>query len=77
MTEYVLRIVKAANGWVVSNFDHREPGSMAKGVMVVSENQDLAGTIAAMLVAGRLDGEEPQPKKFQGAMSPSKMSQTR
>lgn len=62
-TEYILRVVKAANGWVVSNFDYRDPGSLSKSTMVVMDNADLAGTIAAMLVAGRLDGEKEREIK--------------
>ena len=63
-TEYALRILKAANGWVVSSFDPRNPSSMALDTMVVQDDNDLAGTIAAALVAQKLEGvSNDTPKK--------------
>jgi hypothetical protein len=66
MTEYTLRVVKAMNGWVISSFDHKYPGSVALDTMVVQEDSDLAGMIAAALVSQRLKGVEqaaPPAKK--------------
>lgn len=69
-TEYTLRILKAANGWVVSSFDPRNPSSMALDTMVVQDDNDLAGTIAAALVGQKLEGvSNDTPKK---AKAPSR-----
>ncbi|NVN99269.1 MAG: hypothetical protein HXX17_08095 [Geobacteraceae bacterium] len=63
-TEYTLRIIKANNGWIVSSFDIRNPGSIALDTMVVQDDNDLAGVIAASLVAQKLEGvSNDTPKK--------------
>ena len=58
MKEYALKITQSANGWVVHSYDPTNIGSYAIDSMVVKEDEDLAGAIAAVLVAGRLAGAE-------------------
>lgn len=71
-TEYTLRIIKASNGWVVSSYDINNPGSYALDTMVVQDDNDLAGTIAAALVSQKLEGtsnKKAAPYKSPGLTS--------
>lgn len=65
--EYNLNIIKASNGWVVRSHDGRS-GSYPMDIMVATDDQDLAGLIAAAIVSQKLEGvgedphTEPAPK---------------
>lgn len=55
-TSYTLRVMKAENGWVVmeGNLHGGEP----RTVLVCAGDEPLAETIAAALVAGKLEGDQ-------------------
>lgn len=59
MSTYTLRIEKALNGWIV------KAGS---DTMVVRDDEDLAGAIAASLVAGRLSDDLTAKEQFERDM---------
>lgn len=74
MTMYTLRILKAVNGWTV--MEGSQHGAEPRNVLVCEGDERLAETIAAALVAGKLDGDpppqvivKPQPIKPQPAHS--------
>jgi hypothetical protein len=59
VSTYTLRIEKALNGWIV------KAGS---DTMVVRDDEDLAGAIAASLVAGRLSDDLTAKEQFERDM---------
>jgi hypothetical protein len=57
MSIYNLQIIRAANGWVVNSVDNLSPGRTPLSTMVVLDDTDLGGIIAAALVAQKLDAQ--------------------
>lgn len=49
-----IQVARVANGWIVLSDGARSAGGNADDAIVVTENEDLGGAIAAALVAGKL-----------------------
>lgn len=68
MSTYDIRVIKAANGWLVTTLpEHGSLPDYTKAILV-PEDGDLGGTIAAELVAGRL---HPTPRPNPSAANPA------
>lgn len=57
MTTFNLQITKAQNGWTVTLVPLPDMGLSSPPPFLVLKDEDLAGAIAAEIVAGRLSGE--------------------
>ena len=59
-----IQVARVANGWIVLSDGARSAGGNADDAIVVTENEDLGGAIAAALVAGKLKAADaPDEKK--------------
>lgn len=60
-TTYNIQITKALNGWIVRTMSNSSVVAVATPIstMLVTDDKDLPGMIAAALMDGRLHGEAP------------------